>query len=214
MPTFAHTSATDPLGLATDNVIVLTDQNGGDAREHVEVLNAAAQYVTAATTAIKIRTEGRSAYELLATARLVVDFGVAINTHYIATGLTAQYTSEGYPTAEVTWIKFSAIAKYLATGSGQITLTGGFGLVEKFGATFAQGISSRLSVSMMNSEAMAETSGDFLDAGYTHYGLKCEYTVEAYDAITIPAGAVPAGTDSKTGRTAWGTFSKSWFTYL
>jgi hypothetical protein len=215
MTTFAHAHTDDPLGLATAATIILTDVRGGERNQFVEVFDATAAYLAAAAQAIKPIEEWQIDYEILATGSLVVALGSLVNIDYLVTGLSANSRSDGYPTASLTAIKLSSAAKFVATGTGSITVTGGFGLVNKLEATFSKGISSSLSLSMQTAEALEETSGDYLDEGYTLYGMKKECQVEAYDAITIPvAGKQTASDLANSGRTAWGTQTASWFEYI
>ena len=218
---FAHAHGDDPLGLATASDIILVSKSGGVRKEWVEVLSELGVYIKdAALTpfAIKPVDEFTIEYEVRK-ASLVIPLGVMVNTDYLVTAVSAKSDSSSYPTARVTVIKFSNANKLLATPSapGSLTVVGGFGLVNKWGATVTGGISASTSVSMQMVEAMEETSGDYLQEGYCQYGFKQEITIESYTALTdenCGAATHVTSRDTATGRDKLQTFSVSFFKYL
>ncbi len=224
---FAHLHTDDPLGLATAGDIVLVNVSGGIRRDFVEMLSEKGIYVPAAAQAIKPVEEFQVEYELRSTA-LTVPLGQLVNGSYLVTALSAQSDSGKYPTVTVTVIKFSATNKLLTsvlaeTVSSALSqdITGGFGLVNKYGVSGTiRGISSSMSISMQAAERMEETSGDYLQSGYVQYGFKREVTIESYTEVGSGAtvsgvsGAKVTARDTKTARDGYKTFSVSYFEYL
>lgn len=218
MGDFAHAHTDDPLGLATAGDIVFAGKTGGVRKNYVEMLSELGVYIAAAAQEITPVEEFQLSYELRSSS-LVVPLGSLINTNYVVTGLSAESGSKQRPTVNVNVIKFSAPGKYLApvTSPGSITIVGGFGLVNKWGATVTRGISSSMTVSMQKpDDRLEETSGDYLAEGYTQYGFKQEVSIEAYDAITtLGTGAKKtASDDGNTSRDGWKIYSVSFFKYL
>lgn len=217
MPTHAHAHTDDPLGLATETGIILTDRNGGPRRELLESLAANGKYLAAAVKILKPVEEWSMSYELHDGATLTLVFGAAVNTNFLITAASAKYSATGRPVVDVSCVKPSAANKIKAYATAiTIDFAGGFGLVDKFGATFSQGISSQCSITMQTApEAMGETDGDYLTGGLYHFGFKKECQAEAYDSITLPAGAHSAQPlDLKTGRDGWKTYAAAWWTYM
>lgn len=206
----------DPLGLA-GGAIVLVSVDGGPRKEYHESLNYNGKPLSDAVKELKPTDQKTVNYELHDTASLVIPLGILTNGWFVA-GLTANCTAEGRPTVQVNIVKPSADAKYKARAAGaiELTFTGGFGVVDGFGATGmdTQGISSSLSISMQTAEAMHPTSGDYLDAGIFHYAYKKEVTVEAYAAPGLPAGAFKTSSDTKEGRDGWKTYALAFWSYL
>lgn len=217
MPDFHHAHTDDPLGLADETGIILVDKNGGVRKDFVEMLAADGRFIAAAVVELKPVEEYQLTYELRDAGGLTLAFGVAVNTNYILTAGSVKCGSGAYPTVDVTALKPSNINKLKAyTGAAiELAVAGGFGMVNKFGATFSKGISSGASVSMQTAEAMEETSGDYLEAGLYYYGFKLEATAEAYDSITLPVGAFSGQPlDTKTSRDGWKTYAAAWWQYL
>lgn len=218
---FAHAHTSDPLGLATASDIILVGVSGGVRKEWVEVLSELGVYIKdAALTpfAIKPVEEFTIEYEVRKSS-LVIPLGVMVNTNYLVTSASAKSDSSSYPTASVTVIKFSNVNKLLATPSapGDLTVIGGFGLVNKWGATVTGGISASTSISMQQVEAMEETSGDYMQEGYVQYGFKQECTIESYTVLSdanCGTGTHVTSRDTGTGRDKLKTFSVSFFKYL
>lgn len=218
---FAHAHTDDPLGLATASDIILVSVSGGVRKEWVEVLSELGVYIkdtTLTPKAIKPVEEFTIEYEVRKSS-LVIPLGVMINTNYLITSVSAKSDSGSYPTARATVIKFSNANKLLATPSapGDLTIVGGYGLVNKWGATVTGGISASTSVSMQQVEALEETSGDYMEEGYVQYGFKQEITIESYTALSdANCGTATHVTsrDTGTGRDKLKTFSVSFFKYL
>jgi hypothetical protein len=225
MPAFAHAYTDDPLGLATEATIILTDLKGGPRAQFVEVFAANAAYIAAAAQAIKPSEEWQIDYELLGTDDLVLDIGTAVNTDYIITGVQVSCGPDKYPTVSVTAMKLLAsvggasnIAALLTSFSHTLTVVGGFGAMNRtlLGVSLPAdgGVSASLSLSMQTAEAMAETTGALLADGFTMYGMKQECTYEAFSAITPPVAGKVTAEDTRTSRTGWKIFAKSWFEYI
>lgn len=214
---FAHLHTDDPLGLATAGDIVLADLQGGDKVSFVEMLSELGIYIPDAAQAIKPVTEKRITYELRSST-LTIPLGVLVNTSWLVTALSVGCNSSGRPTVNVTAIQFSDPSKYMAPPvvPDPIEIVGGFGLVNKWGCTTNDdGISSSMSISMSQSEAMEETSGDYLEEGYLQYGFKQDVTLEAFSAITPPVGAKVTDADNATSkRDGRKTYSTKFFVYL
>jgi hypothetical protein len=214
-----HISSSDPLGKASAGVINLTSITPSTPRSFVEVLLSTGKYDISSLKTIKPLEQWDLTYELLDTASLSLSLGVAQNTSYLITALSCSCAPDKYPEVNVTIIKPSAANKIKANGSGvAVALVGGFGVVNKFGATStAAFVSSQMSISLQTLEAMEETSGDFMQAGIYHFGFKQECQAEAYAAITIPAGAhaqTNAPTTPKETREGWQIYPAAWWTYL
>lgn len=213
---FAHAHTDDPLGLATAGDIVLVDVSGGERKNYVEMLSELGVYIAAAAQAIRPVEEYQVQYELRSST-LTIPLGALINTNYAVTGLQVGCGSEKYPSVSANIIKFSNANKYLAPVSvpSAIAITGGFGLVNKWGATVTGGISSTMSISMQSVDALEETSGDFLEDGYCQYGFKQDVTIESYNLVSsLGTGAKVTSRDAKTGRNGLKTFSVQFFKYL
>lgn len=222
---FAHTHTDDPCKLATAGDIVLVSASGGIRRDFVEMLSEKGIYIPDAAVKTKPVEEFQIEYELR-DSTLTIPLGAYINSAYLMTALNVQSASDKYPTVSLTVVKFSATDKLLTASSAgtlsasSIDIAGGFGLVNKFGATITRGISSTLSVSMQAAERLEETSGDYLAAGYVQYGFKQELSFESYSAIgsgetiTGIADANVTSRDKKTGRDGWETHAASCFVYM
>lgn len=213
---FAHAHTDDPLGLAIAGDIVLVDVSGGVRKNYVEMMSELGIYIPSAAHEIRPVTEYQISYELRSST-LTVPLGVLINTDYVITALAAASKSDGYPNVNATVIKFSSPDKYLApaTAPSAIAISGGFGLVNKWGLTSTDGISSNMSISMQSVDALEETSGDYLEDGYTQYGFKQDVTFESYSLIaSVPSGGKLVSRDAKTGRNGLKTHSLNFFKYL
>lgn len=216
--TVAHITSADPLGLAVAGVIDLRSITPSTPRSFVEVLLSSGKYLPSALKTIKPLEQWDLVYDLYDTASMAVILGVAMNTDYLVTALSCNCGPEKYPQVSLSIIKPSAANLIKAGTSITVTMVGGFGIVNKWGATSSLSfISSGMSVSMQSIDAMHETSGDFLVDGIYRFGFKQECTAEAYDAIVTPVGAhaVPnAPTTPKETAEGLQTYSASWWTYL
>lgn len=214
----AHISTSDPLSLASAGVINLVDLTPSTPRSFHEVLLSNGKYKSAALKTLKPLDQWEITYELLDTASLVIPLGVAVNVSYLVTALSCSCAPDKYPEVKVTVIKPSNANKIKAYGSAiSYTFTGGFGIVNKFGATSTNAfISSSLSISMQSLEAMEETTGDFLEGGLYKFGFKEETSFEAYAAITYAAAhATPnKPTTPKETRDGWQVYPASFWKYL
>jgi hypothetical protein len=220
MATFGHTHSADPLGKATDDTIILKSVRGGERKQFSEVLSSSSAYIAAAAVALKPHELWVVEYEVVS-ATLTLALGSMINTNYLVTGLSAQCSFDKYPTVSVTCIKPSAAAKFTAKQTGTVSVTSGFGIVNKWGATFSQGVSSSMNLSMRTAEAMTETPAagvsDYIAAGLTVYAMRKDFSVQAYDAITLPTGGYPTevnGATPDSSNEGWQIFKASWFSYV
>jgi hypothetical protein len=218
MPT-PHISTTDPLGLADAGVVNLISITPSQSKTFAEVLESAGKYIAAAIKTTQPLDQFECVYELLDDADVDVVLGVAFNTSYLVTAVSCSCGPDKYPQLTVTAIKPSSAGMIKANGAGiTLNFVGGFGIVNKFGATAASAfISSQSSVSMQSLEAMDETSGDFLADGIYRFGFKEECSVEAYGVITAPTGATAIPNQPATpkeSREGWQVYSASWWTYL
>lgn len=215
----AHITSTDPLGLASAGVINLVDITPSTPRSFLEVLLPTGKYKSAAVKTLKPLDQFDVTYELLDTASLVIPLGVAVNTNYLVSALSCTCGPDKYPEVKVSVIKPSVANKIKAYGgtATSITIAGGLGIVNKWGATStAAFISSQMSISMQTLEAMEETGGDFLEGGIYKFGFKQETSFEAYAAITFAAAhAAPNHpATSRETREGWQIFSASFWKYL
>jgi len=213
-----HIAGSDPLGIGsiTGGVINIVDISGGPRSDFHEVLASSGKFINSAVKALRPIEEWSIQYELLDTASFSVAFGALVNTDYIVTSLSASCGPDARPTVQVTAIKPSAAAKVKAYGSAiTFTMSGGFGIVDAFGATSSSAfLSSSCNITMQTLEAMEETSGDYLDDGIYHYGFKKEVSVEAYGAITEAATGKVTDSDTRESRDGWKIFAKSFWLYL
>jgi len=213
-----HIATTDPLGLGSivGGPINVTDISGGPRSDFLEVAGGDGKFIQSALVALRPVEEWSIQYELLDTASFSIAFGAMVNTNYLVTSFSASCGPDSYPTVSVTVLKPSAAAKVKAYGSSITqTLTGGFGIVEKFGATATEAfVSSSCNITMQTLEAMGETDGDFMAAGLYHYGFKREVSIEAYSAITTPAANQVTDTDIRESRDGWKIFAANYWSYL
>jgi hypothetical protein len=214
-----HITTADPLNLATAGVINLKSLTPSTQKGYAEVLLATGKYKASALKVLKPLEQWDIVYELLDTASLVVAFGAAVNTNYLVTAYACSCGPEKYPEVTLTCIKPSAANLIKAYASAiSLTAVGGFGIVNKWGATSTDNfISSQCSISMQAIDRMHESSGDFMVGGIYRFGFKQECSAEAYGAITTPVGAHATPNKPTTPKeTAEGaqSYTASWWTYL
>jgi hypothetical protein len=208
------------LGIGTlngSNAINVVDISGGPRKGFHEVLAGQGQFIQSAVKTLRPVEEWSIQYELLDGAAFSLAFGTPVNTNYLITSFQASCGPEARPTISVTALKPSAAAKIkaYALGAISVSMSGGFGIVEKWGATSTDAfVSSNCNISMQTLEAMEETSGDFLAAGIYHYGFKKEVSVEAYGAITEPASSQVTDSDQRESRDGWQIYAKSFWSYM
>jgi hypothetical protein len=214
MAEMTYFAPTDLLDLADGTNVILAGNGGGARKQYVEVFAATGAYIADAAVATRPHDEFTVEYELVG-GSLVLNVGEAVNTDYFITGISANCGSEQYPRVSVTFLKFSA-ANLFNSGSKKatITITGGFGVVNLFGATAEGAISSSLSLTTQQVETLASTSGDYQEGGYAIYGLKQECQIESTTAISLPADGKETSSDERASSTGAKTYSKSWFEYL
>lgn len=213
-------STGDPLGLgAIDGTtpINVTDLSIGERVENLEAMAGNSKWIENAVIQMKPHDELSITYELLAGASFSVGLGVAINTDWLITALTANMSTDTYPTISITAMKPSAANKIkpYIIGAVSFSLLGGLGIRNTFGASSSDCFtSSSVSISMLEADILEDTSGDFCIAGIYRYGFKEEVSVEAYDTITIPSDAHKIDNDAREGRDAWQTSAANFWTYL
>lgn len=204
----------DLLGLSDVADIILVSNVGGARAQHVEVYAANGVYLEAGVVPIRPREEHTVEYQLIG-GTIEIPIGEAVNTSYFITGVSCNCSAESYPRVSITFAKFTN-ANMFNTGSKKatITLTGGFGVVNLFGATAVGAISSSMSLGTGTVETLASTSGDLQEGGFALYGLKQTCSIESTTAISLPALGHSTAEDEKASSTGASTFSKSWFEYL
>jgi len=213
-----HSTSEDPLDLAEAGVINLVSLTPSTPRSYVEVLLSTGKYSADALKVIRPLEQWEIVYELLDDASLVLPFGIAVNTNYLITAADATCQPEAYPLVSVSIIKPSSATMIKAGTEYDFTIAGGYGIVNKWGATSASSfVSSAASISMQSLDLMDEASGDFLVDGIYRFGFKMECQAEAYAAIVTPVAAhatpnAPATPNEK--REGPQTYSASWWTYL
>lgn len=213
MPDFALLHTDDPLGLATADVIVLTDVNEELNRQLFDVLSEKAVPIKASAKVVRGVHTLRTSYEVVS-GSLVLPFGVNVGSDgYRISAVQASASEEGVPVVNVTAVKPEAGTFGDTPGTyTALTVAGGYGVVEKFGGTCTEPHASRCSVS--SQMAMASVGGDILTGGLVLYAYRQECTLEGYTAVTIPAGAMETTVATRKGRTTFDDNYKSWTDYL
>jgi len=214
-----HITSTDPLDYADPGVIELVSIKPSTPRSYAEAINSEGKALAAALQILKPLEQWDLVYRLHDTAALDVMFGVAVNTSYLVMAASLSCSPDKQPLLTITAIKPSNAAMIKANGTGfTFSVVGGFGIVNKHGATStASFISSQASVSVQMLEAMHETTGDFETDGIYQFVPKLEAQVTAYAAITTPVGAhaTPnAPTTPTETEDGWQVFEASFWTYL
>jgi hypothetical protein len=219
----------DLLDIADGTNVKLVSSSGGVRKEFVEEPNVSGGFYAAATKAVKLRGEYQLEYKVMAET-LVLDLGELLtgidSRKFLITALSVSCQPLDRPRVSLTVREFldkdgvaSAGAQaQLNTADSKtatITIAGGFGIVNLFGATAAGAISSQMSVQMQTGETYHPTDGVLQEGGFVVYGLKQEVTVESTGAVTLPVGAVAATpADQAKSDTGAQTHRASWFTYL
>jgi hypothetical protein len=214
MAEMTYFDPSDLLGLADGTDVILVSSGGGARKQYVEVFAANGAYIPDAAVATRPHDEFTVEYEVIG-GTLELNIGVAVNTDYFITGISANCGSEQYPRVSVTFLKFSAVNLFNSgSKTATIEITGGFGVCNLYGATAVGAISSSLSLTAQTVETLASTSGDYQEGGYAIYGLKQECSIESTTEITIPADGKETSSDERAGSTGASTYSTSWFEYL
>ena len=220
-----HIGTADPLGLATTNgVIHLVGLRGGPNKEFHEVLGGAGKYRTDGIVVLRPVEVWQISMELLDTASLTLTFGVAVNTNYLITGASVNCVNSDYPQVTVDVIKPSA-PNLIKAYSGSVTLVvgGGFGVVNKFGATSAKDFaSSSCTIEMQSIDIAKETAtgetapkvSDYAVGGIYRYGFKESCTAQAHAAIVTPGGAYVPEQPIEEARDNVRLWNASWWKYM
>lgn len=217
--TVAHITTADPLGFASAGVINLVSMTPSQNSGVVEVLGPDGVFIAAAVKKTKPLDQLDNVYELLDTASLAVIFGAILATNYLPSTWSCNCGPEKYPEVALGVIKPSAAGLLKANAAPKtVTAVGGFGIVNKWGATSTKSfVSSQSTVEQLAIDVMDEASGDFAALGIYRYGFKQSCTVVAYGPITPPVGAtvVTNGPTAPTeARDQMQTYTASWWTYL
>lgn len=214
MPSKTLAFGDDPLALATGSAIVLVSIDGGPRQDHITATNEAGQPFEPA--AVKAREEGTVVYEVRS-GTIAIPFGAAVNTSYMVLSMSVSQSPTAYVQVTVNWIKPSSAAMINAFEAHTETITGGTGIRNLFGATIgspACAVSCSMSLSGEQLEALTSIGTDYCAAGLLTMGYRKEVTLEAYGAITIPAGGYyTAKATPKKSRDGWDTHSASWFVH-
>ena len=215
MPLFAHAHTDDPLSLATEDDIVLVGVREVLGHGIVDLLGEKGLYVTG-SDAVK-RIEGvytlTTTYELKSTAlafNLNADIG-----GYRVQNVSVNCTSRTFPQVTITSVKpgNGSFCAVLAGGVNTVTISGGFGMVNLWGATCTEPISSTMNIGGQTAMAIAGTSGEILTLGLAVYGWKKSCTLEGYVLPTLGDGTYQSeGTDDLpvSARDGMKTYSKGW----
>lgn len=218
MPT-AHITSSDPVDLAVAGSVNLKKLTPSTPRGYLEVMAPSGKMIPSGVRVLNPLQQWEIEYELLDDASLTLVFGAAVNTDYLITAASVNCQPKKNPIVNITVIKPSSAGMIKAyAGTVELTLVGGEGIVNKFGATAAASfISSQATVSMQSLDADNETSGDFEADGIYRFNFKLDVTMEAYGAITIPAGADLVHNAPATPSEApedWQKYQASFSTYM
>lgn len=216
-----HVVSDDPLGLATvDGVIHLIGVRGGPVKEFHEVMGGAGKYRSDGVVTLRPVETYQVTIELLLGATLTLAFGVPVNTNYLITGFSANCSDSDYPQVTIDVMKPSA-AGLIATYDGtiEIEIAGGFGVVNKFGATAAgEFAASSCSVEMLSIDVPKEAAvagvSDYCTGGIYRYGFKKSCTAQARGAITTPVGAYVTEQPTEETRDGVKLYNASWWEYM
>lgn len=216
-----HVGTADPLGLATVNgVIHLIGLRGGPQKEFHEVMGGSGKYRSDGVVTLRPVEVWQVSMELLDTASLTLTFGAVVNTSYMITGASVNCSNSDYPQVTVDVIKPSAPGKITAYG-GAITLVvaGGYGVVNKFGATATKDFAaSSCSIEMLSIDVPKEVAvagiSDYADGGIYRYGFKRSCTAQAHSAITTPGTAYVTEAPIEETRDGVRLWNASWWEYM
>lgn len=213
MPDFALLHTDDPLGLATASNIVLTDVNEELVKQLVDVLSEQSVPIAASAKLVRGIWTLRTSYELVDDT-ITLPLGVNVGEDgYRISAIQAQCSEEGYPTVNVTSVKPEAGTFGDTPGTyGSLTVAGGYGVVELFGATCTQPQSSSCSIS--SQQAIASVGGVIQTAGLVLFAYRKECSLEGFSDVTIPAGGKDTTDGTRGGRSAFDGLYKSWTAYL
>ncbi len=219
-----HVVTADPLEIGTvDGIIHLIGVRGGPQKEFHEVMGGAGKYRSDGVVVLRPVGVYQISYELLAGASLTLAFGVAVNTNYLITGANVNCADSDYPQVTVDVLKPSA-ANLIAAYSGTIELTvaGGFGVVNKFGSTSTGGFAaSSCSIEMLAIDVPNEVASgspatsDYCVGGIYRYGFKKSCTAQARGALILPGTA--RATEPATieeSRDGVKLYNASWWEYM
>jgi hypothetical protein len=217
-----HVVSEDPLGLATvDGVIHLIGVRGGPQKEFHEVMGGAGKYRSDGVVTLRPVETYQVTIELLAGATLTLAFGVAVNTNYMITGASVNCSDSDYPQVTIDVIKPSSANKIAAyDGTIELEVVGGFGVVNKFGATAAADFAaSSCSVEMLSIDVPQEAAvagvSDYCVGGIYRYGFKKSCTAQARGVITPPAsGAYVTEQPTEETRDGVKLYNASWWEYM
>ena len=213
MPDKSLVHGDDPLGKANGTTIILAGYDPKDVKDFIEGDNEAG--VPLAPDAIKPRKQISLSYELRATASFAIIFGAPMNTGFLVTGANVRQTSSGRVMLDLTVLEPSTAAKIKTLASKTVTIAGGVGCVNLFGATSTGDfVSVNASFTPKFLDSLKTDGSDYPDGGIATFALKRTVTAEAYAAITPPAGAsVPEAnaTSPRKSREGWDIYAINYF---
>jgi len=215
MPDFALLHTDDPLGLATAGDIVLTEVNEVLNHDLVDILSEQAVPIPDSAKLIRGIHTLNTSYELRS-SDLVIPLGVDVGlNNYRVSSIRASHNSEGYPTVSITAVKPEFGTFHDTPGSyDDVTVTGGFGMVELWGGTCDAPLSSSCNISSQQAVAVAGTDGKIMTAGIVLYAYRKEATLEGYSVVAIPASGQQTSEDERKGREGWNIVARGWTDYL
>jgi len=214
MPVFSHAHTDDPLGLATAAGVVLRTLEGGPVSDWNEVKSTAGYYITAGVKEMKPRNVYRMTYEVMPGNNLTVPLGVLVNSDFYITSMSVDQNSTQNVRVTVEAVEPSDPTMFNAYETESYTITGGFGVQNKFGSTSTDCfITGSLSVSMEFTEDMHETSGDFCIGGIRGHSFKENHTQTAYGPITLKSNARRVRAPIATESNASAVHTAEWFFY-
>lgn len=215
MPTFTLLHTDDKLGLATAGDIVLTEAREVTTKEVVDILSERAVPLKDSAKQIRAVTTFTAGYELRDDS-LVLPLGVDVGINdFRISAVRVQCSAEGYPTVSVTAVKPAAGSFAATPGTyGSLTVMGGFGIVNLFGATCTQPTESSCNISSQQAMAIAGTSGEILTEGMVLFAYRKDCSMAGYTEITIPVAGVETSADDNKVRAQFAGQAKSWVEYL
>lgn len=213
MPNKTLAVGDDPLAKANGTTIILAGFDPKEVQDFIEGDDEAG--VPLAPDAIKPRTQISLSYELRATASFAIIFGAPMATNYLVTGANVRQTSSGRVMLDITLLEPSAAGKIKTIVSKTITILGGVGCINLFGATSTGDfVSMNATFTPKFLDSLKTNGSDYPDAGIATFALKRTVTAEAYGVITPPAGAsVPEANsvDPRKSREGWDIYSINYF---
>lgn len=212
MPAKTLAFGDDPLGLADGSTVILASLDPKATKDFIEGDDEAG--VPLEADAIKPRDLISLSYELRTGASIEINFNVAMGTNYLVTGLTIRQSSSARVGVDLTLLKPSAANKIKAGTLKAVTINGGVGVVNLFGATCAgEIVTLNATYTPRLLEALLTNGSDYPTDGVLTYGVKRTVTGEGYGAFTPPSGAsvTEKNVDPRKSRDGWNMHSINYF---